>query len=190
MHSTSSSLIIPTRTRSNLKPANPSLIFRSGWRITSHTVITMVIVNKVSPYQEYPFLIYLHRLLLALLTRFSYLIPSLVLIFRLFGCTGLGTLIAFNIYPSRPISFIFSFDLPSCFLLLPARGTSLTVANTHPALWPLFHYLLWQDVATEHASADANYEYYEQVRSVGSSNLLITFNTPPKGQPSIRKPPR
>ncbi|KAG6902178.1 hypothetical protein C0995_003274 [Termitomyces sp. Mi166 len=28
-------------------------------------------------------------------------------------------------------------------------------------LWPLFHYLLWQDVATEYASADAHYPYYE-----------------------------
>ncbi|KAL0959782.1 hypothetical protein HGRIS_011471 [Hohenbuehelia grisea] len=27
-------------------------------------------------------------------------------------------------------------------------------------LWPLFHYLLWQDVATEYASADAHYEPY------------------------------
>jgi trehalose 6-phosphate synthase/phosphatase len=59
------------------------------------------------------------------------------------------------------------------FLLLITTGPghffqTLTVANSHSALWPLFHYLLWQDVATEHASADANYEYYEQVRSVSS----------------------
>ncbi|KAG1722673.1 hypothetical protein EDB19DRAFT_394300 [Suillus lakei] len=31
--------------------------------------------------------------------------------------------------------------------------------------WPPFHSLLWQDVATENASADTNYDYYEQVRS-------------------------
>ncbi|PFH48155.1 glycosyltransferase family 20 protein [Amanita thiersii Skay4041] len=28
-------------------------------------------------------------------------------------------------------------------------------------LWPLFHYLLWQDVATEYASADTHYPFYE-----------------------------
>jgi trehalose 6-phosphate synthase/phosphatase len=29
-----------------------------------------------------------------------------------------------------------------------------------PVLWPLFHYLLWQDVATEYASADSHYPAY------------------------------
>ncbi|KAG1748389.1 trehalose 6-phosphate phosphatase [Suillus paluster] len=38
-------------------------------------------------------------------------------------------------------------------------------------LWPLFHYLLWQDVATEHASADANYEYYEQANQAFTTRL-------------------
>lgn len=38
-------------------------------------------------------------------------------------------------------------------------------------LWPLFHYLLWQDVATEHASADANYEYYEQANQAFATRL-------------------
>ena len=28
------------------------------------------------------------------------------------------------------------------------------------ALWPLFHYLLWQDVATEYASADQHWPSY------------------------------
>ncbi|KAK2461153.1 hypothetical protein APHAL10511_006680 [Amanita phalloides] len=28
-------------------------------------------------------------------------------------------------------------------------------------LWPLFHYLLWQDVVTEYSSADQHYAYYE-----------------------------
>ncbi|KAF8727565.1 hypothetical protein AX14_007273 [Amanita brunnescens Koide BX004] len=28
-------------------------------------------------------------------------------------------------------------------------------------LWPLFHYLLWQDVVTEYSSADQHYPYYE-----------------------------
>ncbi|KAH7887163.1 glycosyltransferase family 20 protein [Phlebopus sp. FC_14] len=38
-------------------------------------------------------------------------------------------------------------------------------------LWPLFHYLLWQDVATEYASADANYEYYDQANQVFASRI-------------------
>ncbi|KIJ95057.1 glycosyltransferase family 20 protein [Laccaria amethystina LaAM-08-1] len=33
------------------------------------------------------------------------------------------------------------------------------------ALWPLFHYLLWQDVATEYASADSHYPYYESANA-------------------------
>ncbi|RDB26430.1 Alpha,alpha-trehalose-phosphate synthase [UDP-forming] A, partial [Hypsizygus marmoreus] len=32
-------------------------------------------------------------------------------------------------------------------------------------LWPLFHYLLWQDVATEYASADTHYPYYESANA-------------------------
>ncbi|KAL6300944.1 trehalose 6-phosphate phosphatase [Sparassis latifolia] len=32
-------------------------------------------------------------------------------------------------------------------------------------LWPLFHYLLWQDVATEYASADAHWEPYAAVNA-------------------------
>ena len=31
------------------------------------------------------------------------------------------------------------------------------------ALWPLFHYLLWQDVATEYASADSYWAPYAAV---------------------------
>ncbi|KAH7928571.1 trehalose 6-phosphate phosphatase [Leucogyrophana mollusca] len=38
-------------------------------------------------------------------------------------------------------------------------------------LWPLFHYLLWQDVATEHASADAHYEHYEQANQAFASRI-------------------
>lgn len=48
MHSTSSSLSTLTRTGLNRKPANRSLIFRSGWKTMSHTAITMDIANKVS----------------------------------------------------------------------------------------------------------------------------------------------
>ena len=35
--------------------------------------------------------------------------------------------------------------------------------NCDLALWPLFHYLLWQDVATEYASADTHWAPYEAV---------------------------
>ncbi|KIY68652.1 glycosyltransferase family 20 protein [Cylindrobasidium torrendii FP15055 ss-10] len=32
-------------------------------------------------------------------------------------------------------------------------------------LWPLFHYLLWQDVVTEYASADSHYPFYESANA-------------------------
>jgi hypothetical protein len=75
MHSRSSSRI--TLTRTGLKPRRPvkrSVIFRFGWKTTSHTDITMDIVNKVSGilYQAHLFLIYLHHLLLASLSSFFY----------------------------------------------------------------------------------------------------------------------
>lgn len=38
-------------------------------------------------------------------------------------------------------------------------------------LWPLFHYLLWQDVATEYASADAHYPQYDQANQVFAARL-------------------
>ena len=64
--------------------------------------------------------------------------------------------------------------LGSKALMLSSHSSSLTVekpcnrslelTTAIPiALWPLFHYLLWQDVATEHASADAHYPSYEAV---------------------------
>lgn len=33
-------------------------------------------------------------------------------------------------------------------------------------MWPLFHYLLWQDVATEYASADQYYPPYVQANEL------------------------
>ena len=47
------------------------------------------------------------------------------------------------------------------------------------ALWPLFHYLLWQDVATEYASADAHWVHYDQVRKTLCciANLSIHLGT-------------
>ncbi|KAF8137714.1 glycosyltransferase family 20 protein [Boletus edulis] len=38
-------------------------------------------------------------------------------------------------------------------------------------LWPLFHYLLWQDVATEYASADAHWVHYEQANQVFAERI-------------------
>ncbi|KAH7909154.1 trehalose 6-phosphate phosphatase [Hygrophoropsis aurantiaca] len=38
-------------------------------------------------------------------------------------------------------------------------------------LWPLFHYLLWQDVATEYASADTHYEHYEKANQAFASRI-------------------
>ncbi|KAF9225645.1 glycosyltransferase family 20 protein [Gyrodon lividus] len=39
------------------------------------------------------------------------------------------------------------------------------------ALWPLFHYLLWQDVATEYASADAHWVHYEQANQAFAERI-------------------
>ncbi|KIJ59944.1 glycosyltransferase family 20 protein [Hydnomerulius pinastri MD-312] len=54
-------------------------------------------------------------------------------------------------------------------------GTSpcpfLSFACPQTPLWPLFHYLLWQDVATEYASADAHYEHYEQANQAFASRI-------------------
>jgi trehalose 6-phosphate synthase/phosphatase len=38
-------------------------------------------------------------------------------------------------------------------------------------LWPLFHYLLWQDVATEYASVDAHWVHYEQANQVFAERI-------------------
>lgn len=43
------------------------------------------------------------------------------------------------------------------------------------ALWPLFHYLLWQDVATEYASADQHYPYYESANAAFSQRIAEVY---------------
>lgn len=40
------------------------------------------------------------------------------------------------------------------------------------ALWPLFHYLLWQDVATEYASADAHWGAYQAVNEAFAKRVV------------------
>ncbi|KAF9457584.1 trehalose 6-phosphate phosphatase [Collybia nuda] len=42
-------------------------------------------------------------------------------------------------------------------------------------LWPLFHYLLWQDVATEYASADWNYPYYEAANAAFARKIAEVY---------------
>ncbi|KAG5732360.1 Trehalose-phosphatase [Termitomyces sp. T112] len=42
-------------------------------------------------------------------------------------------------------------------------------------LWPLFHYLLWQDVATEYASADAHYPYYESANAAFARKIAEIY---------------
>ncbi|EJF56796.1 trehalose 6-phosphate phosphatase [Dichomitus squalens LYAD-421 SS1] len=42
-------------------------------------------------------------------------------------------------------------------------------------LWPLFHYLLWQDVATEYASADAHWAPYEAVNSAFAKRVAEVY---------------
>ncbi|KAI0641353.1 trehalose 6-phosphate phosphatase [Trametes meyenii] len=42
-------------------------------------------------------------------------------------------------------------------------------------LWPLFHYLLWQDVATEYASADAHWAPYEAVNAAFARRVAEVY---------------
>ncbi|KAH6908364.1 trehalose-6-phosphate phosphatase [Coprinopsis sp. MPI-PUGE-AT-0042] len=42
-------------------------------------------------------------------------------------------------------------------------------------LWPLFHYLLWQDVATEYASADSDYPHYEAVNAAFAHRIAEVY---------------
>ncbi|KXN84045.1 Trehalose-phosphatase [Leucoagaricus sp. SymC.cos] len=42
-------------------------------------------------------------------------------------------------------------------------------------LWPLFHYLLWQDVATEYASADQHYPYYESANAAFAQRIAEIY---------------
>ncbi len=47
--------------------------------------------------------------------------------------------------------------------------TSLSV------LWPLFHYLLWQDVATEYASADSHYPAYAAANAAFARRIAEVY---------------
>ncbi|KAK7462851.1 hypothetical protein VKT23_007427 [Stygiomarasmius scandens] len=42
-------------------------------------------------------------------------------------------------------------------------------------LWPLFHYLLWQDVATEYASADSHYPFYEAANAAFARRICEVY---------------
>ncbi|KAK0203723.1 trehalose 6-phosphate phosphatase [Desarmillaria ectypa] len=42
-------------------------------------------------------------------------------------------------------------------------------------LWPLFHYLLWQDVATEYASADSHYPAYAAANAAFSRRISEVY---------------
>ncbi len=42
-------------------------------------------------------------------------------------------------------------------------------------LWPLFHYLLWQDVATEYASADAHWAPYSAVNEAFAKRVQEVY---------------
>ncbi|KAF5369086.1 hypothetical protein D9758_002906 [Tetrapyrgos nigripes] len=42
-------------------------------------------------------------------------------------------------------------------------------------LWPLFHYLLWQDVATEYASADSHYPFYEAANAAFARRIYEVY---------------
>jgi trehalose 6-phosphate synthase/phosphatase len=59
-------------------------------------------------------------------------------------------------------------------LSLPLSKSSI---NHITVLWPLFHYLLWQDVATEYASADTHYPYYESVNAAFARRIAEVYRT-------------
>ncbi|KAF9051684.1 trehalose 6-phosphate phosphatase [Panaeolus papilionaceus] len=42
-------------------------------------------------------------------------------------------------------------------------------------LWPLFHYLLWQDVSTEYASADSHYPHYEATNRAFAKRIADVY---------------
>ncbi|RXW23930.1 hypothetical protein EST38_g1929 [Candolleomyces aberdarensis] len=42
-------------------------------------------------------------------------------------------------------------------------------------LWPMFHYLLWQDVATEYASADQHYPQYEAANAAFARRIVEIY---------------
>jgi trehalose-6-phosphate synthase len=58
---------------------------------------------------------------------------------------------------------------------------SSTVAHSYydgyckQILWPLFHYLLWQDVATEYASADSHYPHYEAANAAFARRIAQVY---------------
>ncbi|PPQ70030.1 hypothetical protein CVT24_003797 [Panaeolus cyanescens] len=42
-------------------------------------------------------------------------------------------------------------------------------------LWPLFHYLLWQDVSTEYASADTHYPHYQAANRAFAKRIADVY---------------
>jgi trehalose-6-phosphate synthase len=54
---------------------------------------------------------------------------------------------------------------------------TILAANPFPpaALWPLFHYLLWQDVATQYASADEHWADYEQANFAFAERIIDIY---------------
>ncbi|KZT69086.1 glycosyltransferase family 20 protein [Daedalea quercina L-15889] len=53
--------------------------------------------------------------------------------------------------------------------------SSVVISIVHIALWPLFHYLLWQDVATEYASADAHWGAYSAVNEAFAKRVVEVY---------------
>ena len=57
---------------------------------------------------------------------------------------------------------------------LSTISLSLILTNL-TALWPLFHYLLWQDVASEQSQASAYYQYYVQANRTFAEKICETY---------------
>lgn len=51
----------------------------------------------------------------------------------------------------------------------------LTTFFPFPALWPLFHYLLWQDVATEVPSEKSHWEAYLKANEAFAEKLMTVW---------------
>ncbi len=58
------------------------------------------------------------------------------------------------------------------------------------ALWPLFHYLLWQDIASEDVSQDAHYTAYAAAnRAFAGACFILPFFESNRVYPQTQSPP-
>jgi len=58
---------------------------------------------------------------------------------------------------------------------IPILFSCIVIQPVILVLWPLFHYLLWQDVATEYASADSHYPFYEAANAAFARRICEVY---------------